>query len=297
MNKPAAAPKKRAMHPILLGAIVFVVMCGAILFNMFREVVSSKIFAPQWFKEFEVAANEKDKSRKVKAMEAAYAIGEKTPGSFPEKTRACYSLALWYEWTDRYEEARKRFLESADFAQKSQLPLDESNALSEIALLDHYAGKVKDGEQLAEKSLQIKIKEVGPDNELVGWVQSALAIAAQDAGHLARAEKAWLEAVRIEGRTKRRNGYPYIDANISLACCYALEGKRELADKTFIDNIKAADSKWGVGNESTESLIAKYACALKKTGDLKSARLLFSRTSDFDTYDSDAPQKLELAFD
>ena len=292
-----AAKKKRAIHPVLLGVIVFVVMCGAILFNMFREAVLSRVFAPQWSKDFqkhnELAKT--DKAAGIKAMEQDYAIGAATKGDIGEKMHATHELALWYQWTDRYDESRKKYLESAELArQLKSVPLDESNVLAECALLDHYNGKVKDGEALAERALQLKLKELGPDHEQDGWVQTSVAVAAMDAGHYPRAEKAWSEAVRVESKTKRHKGLAYIDATNGLACCYALEGKRELADKTFIDNIKDADSRWGIGNASTETIIADYARTLRQTGDLKSAELLMTRSADTTVYDSKVPRTIVL---
>lgn len=287
---------KKPINPILLGVIVFFVMIGALFFNLFREYFADKLFAPQWARDFNSAAEyaKNDRDGGIARMEKALAEGEKTPNDFGRKMSSSKTLAEWYESADRNDDAKKSFLKGADYAVKAGgMPLENSNCLAELSLLEHRIGD-KEGEAHAQKALDVKLKQVKPDHEWVGWVQIALALNATDAGHYEKAEKAWNEAIHIESRLDRHEGQVYFNAVNGLACTYALEGKRELADKTFFDNIRAADKRYEVGSWRTDQMIVDYARALRKAGDEKSAQLLLTRIEDEDAFSAKRERSLTL---
>ena len=133
-----------------------------------------------------------------------------------------------------------------------------------------------DADAKAEEAVRIKTR-INIGERPLADATAIVGRAAMDAGDYKKAENAFSAAYETFHRTEGAGAYRGEECKNYLACVYALEGKRQLADKTFIDNIAVLDEKYSVG---FDVLIGAYVRALKKTGDVAAANLLATRLED-----------------
>jgi tetratricopeptide (TPR) repeat protein len=276
--------------------IVFVVISGAILANAVRECVVNQMFKPAWYTAFQ-QGNELAKSDKpagIEKMEQAILASDADKGGTYDKIAINRDLANWFCWDDNYDDSRKYYLKALNLALPTKDGVAIADVYADLALAQHHLKVVADAEENADKAITLKSRVIGADHENMGWVYGADALAATDAGHYKKAEDRWQDVLRVSKKYNRNNGQCVIEANIGLACTLARAGQRQLADQTFLSNIKAADSLLGVGHEDIDSMICDYARALKASGDVLSANLLLTRIEDEDSYKNDKPRYYSL---
>jgi tetratricopeptide (TPR) repeat protein len=297
-SKPdkSAKPGKKPISPILLGVIVFVVITGAMLANVVRECVVGNLFKPAWYTAFEQGKElaKNDREAGIEKMEQAVATSDKAPGPVLDKMQICRELGNWYWWDDQYDTCRKYYQKALSYALSEKDHIATADIYAELAMAQHNCKVVGDAEENADKAVALKSREIGADHENMGWVYGADAQAAMDAGHYKKAEERWQDVIRIGKKYNRNKGQCVIEATNGLACTLARDGQRQLADETFLSNIKAADALLGIGHRDIDSMICDYARALKASGDEFSAKLLMTRMEDEESFLKDKPRYYSL---
>jgi hypothetical protein len=289
-SSPSPSNAKKRVHPLLLatGAVVMILL--AMFCNLVWEMVGPRLFAPSFMTKFSngraLAANDAKAGQKM--MLEAIAESEKKDGEFQAKRAVNFDYGSWLfnqtQLPNHYALAHQYYEKSVPFAKRAQMADQEALALSLMSECDYYQNIVRDGLPKAEEAVQIK-KRINIGEGPIADATSIMGRAAMDAGDLKKAEDAFSFAYETFHRTEGPASYRAEGCKNYLACVYALEGKRELADKTFIENMAALDEKVSVGSRAADEMTGDYVRALKKTGDLAAAKLLATRLEDEDLAD------------
>jgi len=284
--------KSKRMSPILFGVLIFVLMLVGMIVNSFGACVWSAAFPPAW----RVAFNQGMKRAKVnrpegiKMMEAALAECEKSSDGHDEKAKLFYDYGAWNfnekGLPNRFAISKKSYARCVALTDNKDR---KAMALQMMANCDDYAGIAGDGEKNADEAWKMR-QEDGNTNPAALWgTIEAMGRAHIRAGHYDQAIPSFKQAQEMADKANLGEGIHAAQSTGDLACAYALDGNRELGDKTFLEAIQRYDKIDGACNASSERTIAEYARALKQAGDVESAKKLAAKLDNPETLDDIGP--------
>ncbi|HEY9760194.1 MAG TPA: tetratricopeptide repeat protein [Oculatellaceae cyanobacterium] len=280
--------KKKSLNPIFFGILAFVLILGAMIFNAVREAVSPMLFPPAYKIAFDkgVALAKTDQAAGIQMMEAALAECEKSKDNGDAKASLFYRYGVWnfneVGLPNRFAIAKKAYTTAQELTSNMTT---KAMSFTMMANCDYYSGVVGDAEKNADAALKCRHSGGSDDPGSMWCTLEAAGRAYMNAGHYDKAIKAFSEGLEQARKENLFKGTAATESTRFLACAYALAGKRDLADATFLETIKTDDQLLGVGNSDSDLAIVDYARTLKKTGDLETAQKLISRL--------DSPRKMD----
>jgi tetratricopeptide (TPR) repeat protein len=279
MNNAADKSKKKSLNPILFGILAFVLICGAMIFNVLREICATKLFPPAYKVAFNKGYDRAKENRAegIKMMEAALADGDKVKNDAETRGNLYYKYGCWnfneHGLPQRFGRAKTAFAKCVNISSDITI---KAMALGLMSDCDYYSGVVADGEKNVEQAWAYRNSGACNDPLSMLCTMAAMGRAYMNAGHYDKAVKTWSDALSLAKKTNDQRA-DYVDVSTQLACAYAASGDREHGDAQFVDSLKYSDEHGGIGNRGSEEAIIDYTRVLQKCGDTQSAQKLATR--------------------